>query len=93
VFVKAGEVFKQLVDLQPFQPGFLAATAPQSYGQFADGKGAMTLMGNWLYNSQRGNAADKKGLADDAMAGSRSRPSPAARATRARRWAASTAGW
>jgi len=67
VFVKTGEVFKQLVDLQPFQPGFLAATAPQSYGQFADGKGAMTLMGNWLYNSQRGNAADKKGLADDAM--------------------------
>jgi raffinose/stachyose/melibiose transport system substrate-binding protein len=67
VFVKAGEVFKQLVDLQPFQPGFLGATAPQSYGQFADGKGAMTLMGNWLYNSQRGNAADKKGLSDDAM--------------------------
>lgn len=67
VFVKAGEHFKQLIDLQPFQAGFLGATAPQSYGQFADGKAAMTLMGNWLYNSQRGNAADKKGLSDDAM--------------------------
>jgi raffinose/stachyose/melibiose transport system substrate-binding protein len=66
-FVQAGERFKELTDLQPFQPGFLAATAPQAYGQFADGKGAMTLMGNWLYNSQKSNAADKKGLSDDAM--------------------------
>ncbi len=53
-FVKAGERFKELVALQP-------------YGQFGDGKGAMTLMGNWLYNSQKSNAADKKGLSDDAM--------------------------
>jgi raffinose/stachyose/melibiose transport system substrate-binding protein len=66
-FVKAGERFKELVALQPFQNGFLASTAPQAYGQFGDGKGAMTLMGNWLYNSQKSNAADKKGLSDDAM--------------------------
>lgn len=66
-FVKAGDRFKELVALQPFQNGFLGATAPQAYGQFGDGKGAMTLMGNWLYNSQKSNAADKKGLSDDAM--------------------------
>lgn len=67
VFVKAGERFKELVDLKPFQPGFLGANAPASYGQFGDGRGAMTLMGNWIYLQQRSNAGNKKGLADDEM--------------------------
>lgn len=64
-FVKAGELFKQLVDLEPFQPGFLGATAPDAYGQFGDGKGAMEFMGNWLYTSQKTGSASGKGLADD----------------------------
>jgi len=66
-FVKAGEQFRQLVDLEPFQPGFLGATFPQSSGQFGDGKGAMVLQGNFMLNSMRANSADKKGLADDKL--------------------------
>ena len=66
-FVKAGEQLRQLVDLDPFQPGFLGVTFPQSSGQFGDGKGAMVLQGNFVLNSMRANAADKKGIPDDKL--------------------------
>lgn len=66
-FVRAGELFKQLVDLQPFQPGVLGATYPQSSGQFGDGKAAMVLQGNFVLNSMRANSADKKGLSDEQL--------------------------
>lgn len=46
-FVKAGEDLKQLVDLDPFQPDFLAHSFPDSSANFAQGKGAMELMGQW----------------------------------------------
>lgn len=67
LFVRAGELFKQLVDLKPFQGGFLGVNGPSSYGQFGDGKGAMTLMGNWIYLQQRSNATNKQGLSDTEM--------------------------
>jgi raffinose/stachyose/melibiose transport system substrate-binding protein len=66
-FVRAGELFKELADLKPFQPGYLAATYPQSAGQFGDGKGAMMLMLNGLLNTMRSNAADKVGIPDDKL--------------------------
>jgi len=66
-FVKAGEQFRQLVDLEPFQPGFLGVTFPQSSGQFGDGKGAMVLQGNFMLNSMRANSADKKGVPDEKL--------------------------
>ena len=66
-FVRAGELFKQLADLKPWQPGVLGATYPQSAGQFGDGKGAMMLMLNGLLNSMRANAADKRGIPDDKL--------------------------
>jgi len=66
-FVKAGETFKQLVDLKPFQAGFLGTTYPQSAGQFGDGKGAMMLMLNGLLGSMKANSADKKGIPDDKL--------------------------
>jgi raffinose/stachyose/melibiose transport system substrate-binding protein len=66
-FVKSGELFKQLVDLKPFQPGVLGVTYPQSAGQFGDGKGAMMLMLNGLLNSMRANSADKKGIPEDKL--------------------------
>ena len=66
-FVKSGELFKQLVDLKPFQPGFLGATYPQSAGQFGDGKGAMMLMLNGVLNTMRANAADKVGIPDEKL--------------------------
>ena len=66
-FIKAGEQLKQLVDLEPFQPGFLGVTFPQSSGQFGDGRGAMMLQGNFVLNSMRANSADKKGIPDDKL--------------------------
>jgi raffinose/stachyose/melibiose transport system substrate-binding protein len=64
-FQKAGVLFKQLVDLQPFQNGFLGFKNPQAVGYFGDGKGAMTLAISIVYSQQRVLAADKVGLADD----------------------------
>jgi raffinose/stachyose/melibiose transport system substrate-binding protein len=64
-FQKAGEAFKQLVDLQPFQNGFLGFKNPQAVGYFGDGKAAMTLAISTVYNLQRALAADKVGLGDD----------------------------
>jgi raffinose/stachyose/melibiose transport system substrate-binding protein len=66
-FVKAGEQLRQLVDLDPFQPGYLGVTFPQSSGQFGDGRGAMVLQGNFMLNSMRANSADKKGIPDDKL--------------------------
>lgn len=64
-FVKAGEYFKQLVDLQPFQNGFLGSRNLPAIGLFADGKAAMTLAISVVYAQQAAIAADKKGLAPD----------------------------
>jgi len=64
-FQKAGELFKQLVDLQPFQNGFLGFKNQQAVGYFGDGKAAMTLAISVVYNQQRVQAADKVGLAPD----------------------------
>jgi raffinose/stachyose/melibiose transport system substrate-binding protein len=64
-FQKSGELFKQLVDLQPFQNGFLGFKNPQSVGYFGDGKAAMTLAISTVYHLQRALAADKVGLGED----------------------------
>ena len=64
-FQKSGELFKQLVDLQPFQNGFLGFKNPQAIGYFGDGKAAMTLAISSTYHLQRALAADKVGLGED----------------------------
>ncbi|MEU7565343.1 extracellular solute-binding protein [Streptomyces fradiae] len=49
-FVRAGEHLKELVDLRPFQTGFLGAGYATPGGQAAtmgNGKAAMELMGQW----------------------------------------------
>jgi raffinose/stachyose/melibiose transport system substrate-binding protein len=66
-FVKAGSDFKQLADLQPFQPGYLGAKNQPAIGLFADGKAAMTLAISVVYAQQRALAADKIGLSEDQM--------------------------
>ncbi|SDJ56722.1 extracellular solute-binding protein [Streptomyces indicus] len=64
-FVKAGEHLKELVDLDPFQKGFLGAAYPGPTGQGAtmgNAKAAMELMGQWAPNVQ---SSEGKGLGDD----------------------------
>jgi raffinose/stachyose/melibiose transport system substrate-binding protein len=65
VFQKSGELMKQLVDLQPFQNGFLGFKNPQSTGFFGDGKAAMSLVISSVYHQQKALAADKVGISDD----------------------------
>ena len=92
-FVKAGELFKQLVDLQPFQNGFLGSKHLPAIGQFADGKAAMTLAISVIYNQQRSIAADKKGASRTIRSAGSSSPScPAERERRPIRLAGSSAG-
>ncbi len=66
-FQKAGDLMKQLVDLQPFQNGFLGFKNPQSTGFFGDGKAAMTLVISTVYHQQKALAADKVGIVDEKL--------------------------
>ena len=92
-FLKSGQLFKQLVDLQPFQNGFLGFKNPQAVGAFGDGKAAMTLAHQHrLSHSSARFPPTRRASATTTSAGSISRRCPAARANRPTRWAASTAG-
>jgi raffinose/stachyose/melibiose transport system substrate-binding protein len=64
-FQKAGELFKQLVDLAPFQNGFLGFKNPQALGFFGDGKAAMNLAISNHHATQRSLAADKQGISPE----------------------------
>ncbi|MFF3607970.1 extracellular solute-binding protein [Streptomyces sp. NPDC002463] len=60
-FVQAGAHLKELVDLQPFQTGFLGAGYATPGGQAAtmgNGKAAMELMGQWAPSVQKDAGAD-----------------------------------
>ena len=66
-YIRSGEQMLELVELEPFQKGWLAATWPDQAGFFGDGKCAMALMGNWMYGAQASNSASGEGLADANM--------------------------
>jgi raffinose/stachyose/melibiose transport system substrate-binding protein len=91
-FQKAGELFKQLIDLQPFQNGFLGFKSQQAIGHFGDGKAAMILAISSFYHTQKVFAADKTGISDDKLAWINFPPCRAGRENPATRSAASTAG-
>ncbi|TDB79443.1 extracellular solute-binding protein [Micromonospora sp. KC721] len=66
-FVAAGERLKELIDLQPFQRGFLGAEYGSADGQAAtmgNGGAAMELMGQWAPAVQASSSTSKKGLGD-----------------------------
>ncbi|MFL5238885.1 MAG: ABC transporter substrate-binding protein [Rhizomicrobium sp.] len=67
-FVKAGEDFKKLIDLQPFQPGFMDTTYEKASGMFGDGKAVFQLMGDWDYSGAKRGSASGKGIDDADMA-------------------------
>ena len=46
-FVQAGEYIQQLVEMDPFNEGFLGLTWPEQAAVFGNGEAAMTLMGQW----------------------------------------------
>jgi len=66
-FVAAGQHLKDLVDLSPFQKGFLGAayTAPDGQsGIMGNGGAAMELMGQWAPSTEAAQSTSKKGLGD-----------------------------
>ncbi|MHC1784184.1 MAG: extracellular solute-binding protein [Anaerolineaceae bacterium] len=63
-FVEAGKKLQELIALDPFQPGFLAATWPDTQVTMANGEAAMMLMGQWAPGSIQDASVDKKGLGD-----------------------------
>jgi len=59
VFVDAGTRLKELVDLQPFESGFMADGMAESSTLSANGKAAMELMGQWEEGTALNVATDK----------------------------------
>jgi raffinose/stachyose/melibiose transport system substrate-binding protein len=57
-FVEAGARLKELVDKEPFQPGFLGAGYPDHQVVMANGQAAMELMGQWAPGANLGVAED-----------------------------------
>jgi raffinose/stachyose/melibiose transport system substrate-binding protein len=66
-FVRAGEEFKRLIDLEPFQEGFETATFPVASGFFGDGNAAFHLMGDWDIDVQAGQSASGTGLNEEQL--------------------------
>jgi raffinose/stachyose/melibiose transport system substrate-binding protein len=55
-FIDAGTKLKELIDLQPFQNGFLGAGYADHQAVMANAKAAMELMGQWAPGANRGSA-------------------------------------
>jgi raffinose/stachyose/melibiose transport system substrate-binding protein len=66
-FVEAGNLLQELIDLEPFQDGFLGASHDDMQGAFGNGKAAMELSGQWAPGASAGQSADEKGVANLGM--------------------------
>lgn len=64
-FVKAFADLKQLVDMNAFQEGFLAAAYGDQETTFGNGEAAMELMGQWSPDVQKSNSSSGEGIGDD----------------------------
>jgi raffinose/stachyose/melibiose transport system substrate-binding protein len=65
--VQAGTELKKLIDMDPFQAGFLAATHDESQGAFGNGEAAMLIGGQWTPSVEAANSKDGKGVANLGM--------------------------
>jgi len=63
-FITAGNELKKLIDTEPFQDSFLAATYPQQAATVGNGKAAMELMGQWAPGVEKDNSESKEGIGD-----------------------------
>jgi raffinose/stachyose/melibiose transport system substrate-binding protein len=61
-FVEAGVELQKLIDMQPFQDGFLGATHDEMQATFGNGKAAMELSGQWAPSVEAANSADGVGV-------------------------------
>lgn len=63
-FVEAGKKIQELLALEPFQDGFLAATYGDEATAVGNGKAAMELMGQWAPAVEKDSSENKQGLGD-----------------------------
>lgn len=63
-YVEAGVKLQELIALEPFQEGFMAASHNDSEALLGDGKAAMLLMGQWAPEVSRVNSSSGEGLGD-----------------------------
>jgi raffinose/stachyose/melibiose transport system substrate-binding protein len=68
-FVKAGDELKKLIDMKPFQDGYLGAIHDDMQAAFGNGKAAMELSGQWAPSVQAAKSADTKGVKNLGMFG------------------------
>lgn len=66
-FIRAGEKFQELAEMDPFQPGFMSTTFETAGGLFSDGKAAFHLMGEWAYTGIQDQAAKGAPLTNDTL--------------------------
>jgi raffinose/stachyose/melibiose transport system substrate-binding protein len=64
-FIQAGTQLKRLIDLQPFQEGFLAGGYNRDEAStMGNGKAAMELMGQWAPGVEQAESESGKGIGD-----------------------------
>jgi raffinose/stachyose/melibiose transport system substrate-binding protein len=63
-FVQAGEELKRLIDLEPFQDGWAAATHDEQQGTFGNAKAAMVLQGQWTAGASASNSESGEGIGE-----------------------------
>ncbi|MGV8025406.1 MAG: extracellular solute-binding protein [Anaerolineaceae bacterium] len=61
-FVQAGVELNKLIEMDPFQDGYLGATHDEMQATFGNGKAAMELSGQWAPSVQKANSADLEGV-------------------------------
>jgi raffinose/stachyose/melibiose transport system substrate-binding protein len=63
-FVQAGEKLQELIDLEPFNEGFMSTTFDEESALVGDAKAAMELMGQWAPSNQDGKS-EQGGIGED----------------------------
>lgn len=67
VFVQAGEMLKELADMEPFQRGHLSAKYGDAATVFGNHEAATHFQGTWDYGRHRANSASGEGVPDDQL--------------------------
>lgn len=61
-FIQASDELVKLINMQPFQDGFLGATHDEMQATFGNGEAAMELGGQWSPSVEAANSADGVGV-------------------------------
>ena len=65
-WVRVGEEYRRLIELEPFQDGYLGIKYDQATGLWGDGAAVFQLMGDWDLGAQRA-AASSGGLSNEQL--------------------------